>query len=109
MTEPVEIGYLCRKGHFIFHDEPVYDGACGSKRMAGIFVVPEEGVYPHYFAEALGEAREDFAQELGRMYPEEPATTLDEGRTIFNRAVVEEIARIAKDVSTQRKGERNGA
>lgn len=64
----VEIGYLCRKGHFIFHDDPDVDGACGSKRMAGIFVVPEEGVYPVMFAEALAEAMANFGEELGRMY-----------------------------------------
>jgi hypothetical protein len=69
MSEPVEIGFLCRKGHFIFYDEPEFDGSCGSKKMAGIFVVPEEGVYPHMFAESLAEARQDFGHELVRMYP----------------------------------------
>lgn len=79
MAEPVEIGYLCRKGHFIFHDEPGLDNACGSKRMAGIFVVPEEGVYPHYFAEAVQDAREDFGEALGHMYPKEPEPDFEVG------------------------------
>lgn len=68
MTEPVEIGFMCRKGHFIFYDEPDFDGSCGSKKIAGIFVVPEEGVYPHSFREALEGSRNDFREELGRAY-----------------------------------------
>lgn len=64
----VEIGYLCRKGHFIFHDDPDVDYACGSKRMAGIFVEPDEGVYSGMFEEALEESREDFGAALGRAY-----------------------------------------
>lgn len=66
--EPIEIGYLCRRGHFIFHDDPDVDYACGSKRMAGVFVTPEEGVYPDMFAEALDEARADFGSALERAY-----------------------------------------
>lgn len=68
MSEPVEIGYLCRRGHFIFYDEPDVDNSCGSKRIAGLYAVPDEDVYPHTFAEKLAEAREDFGQELARIY-----------------------------------------
>jgi hypothetical protein len=93
-TEPVEIGFLCRRGHFIFYDEPDVDTSCGSKRMAGIFVVPEEGVYPHYFADALADAREDFGEDLGRMYPPEPESWSREDREIFNKFESDEMARI---------------
>lgn len=68
MSEPVEIGFMCRRGHFLFYDEPDLDDSCGSKRMAGIFVVPEEGVYRGMFNEALDEARTKFGAELGRAY-----------------------------------------
>lgn len=68
VSEPVELGYLCRKGHFVFHDDPDVDYACGSKRMATVIVQPDEGVYPDMLAEALDEARADFGAALERAY-----------------------------------------
>lgn len=42
MTDSVEIGYLCGRGHFVFYDDPEYDASCGSKRMGSITVTREE-------------------------------------------------------------------
>jgi hypothetical protein len=67
-ADPAELGYLCRHGHFIFHDDPDVDYACGSKRIAGVLVQPDEGVSPDRFSSALSEASWDFGKALGRAY-----------------------------------------
>lgn len=36
---PVEIGYLCSHGHYVFYG--VGDDTCGTKRIAALLVVPE--------------------------------------------------------------------
>lgn len=40
--DAVEVGYLCSHGHYQFHG--VGDDTCGTKRIATLMVVPEEGV-----------------------------------------------------------------
>lgn len=66
--EAAELGYLCSHGHFIFHDDPDVDYACGSKKIASVVIQPVEGAYKGMLAEALDEAREDFGTALGRAY-----------------------------------------
>ena len=68
MSHRVEIGYLCRHGHFIFQDDPDLDDSCGSKRVGGVYVEMGEDVYSTRFVEALTEAREDFGIALGKAY-----------------------------------------
>lgn len=67
-AQPVELGYLCSHGHFIFHDDPDVDYACGTKRIADIIVQPVEGAYRVMFDDALDEARTDFGSAIGRAY-----------------------------------------
>jgi hypothetical protein len=67
-AEAVEIGYLCHKGHFIFHDDPDVDYACGSKRIAALLIQPDEGVTEGMYAEAVDDAREEFRSALERAY-----------------------------------------
>lgn len=64
----VEIGYLCRRGHFIFWDDPDVDDACGSKKIAGIYVEAVPGAYTGMFEEALDESRQELRRALGRAY-----------------------------------------
>lgn len=42
-----EIGYVCRRGHYVFDGEDEY-GYCGTKRIAGIYVRKDDAVefYP---------------------------------------------------------------
>lgn len=67
-AQPVELGYLCHHGHFVFHDDPDVDYACGTKRIAGIIIQPIEGAYRVMFDEAVEEARADFRLAIGRAY-----------------------------------------
>lgn len=72
--EREEIGYLCGRGHFVFHDEP--DSAeCGSKRTAGVYVErdPDVEFYGPYetadeegfvYASGSGYSEDDYAEEL---------------------------------------------
>jgi hypothetical protein len=67
-AQPVELGYLCSHGHFIFHDDPDVDYACGTKRIADIIIQPVEGAYRTILDGALDEARTDFGRAIGRAY-----------------------------------------
>lgn len=51
----VEIGYLCRRGHFQFIDDPDGD-PCGTKIIGKVYVKPIRGAYPDMFKEALEQA-----------------------------------------------------
>jgi hypothetical protein len=42
-NSPIEIGYVCRYGHFQFKDDPEGD-SCGTKIVGRIFVTPEPDV-----------------------------------------------------------------
>ena len=68
-----EIGYLCRHGHFVFYEDPHYDGSCGTKRVAGIHVTPDEGMTP-WVEDPLREALEDHSAALDRAYQPEGTT-----------------------------------
>lgn len=71
-TERVEIGYLCSRGHFVFHDDPE-GGGCGSKRTAGVYVEREADFYPPFeeadetgfvFFSGCGYSEDDYNEEL---------------------------------------------
>lgn len=64
----VALGYLCSHGHFVFFDDTDLDDTCGSRRVAGVHVVYDNGVLPGMFAGALAEARQDFGSAIGRAY-----------------------------------------
>jgi hypothetical protein len=51
-VEAVEIGYVCRHGHFQFKDDPDGD-ACVTKIVGRIFVMPELGVSADDLNEAV--------------------------------------------------------
>jgi hypothetical protein len=40
MSERIEIGYVCYKGHFVFKGDP--EDSCGTKDVATIYVEPNE-------------------------------------------------------------------
>lgn len=52
----VEIGYICRKGHFQMNDDPE-GGSCGTKKVATIYVEPDEdiSISPSELAELIEE------------------------------------------------------
>ncbi len=52
MSKSIEIGYLCRRGHFVFKDDPDGD-ACQTKKIGTIYVKPIRGAYPDMFKEAI--------------------------------------------------------
>ena len=66
MTAPAkaEIGYLCRKGHFILYNSSS-DDACGTDRLAGIYAEADDPAYPHMFKEALDKAVADLGTYKG--------------------------------------------
>lgn len=72
MSEKIEIGYLCSRGHFVFHDDPD-GGGCASKRIAGVYVEREADFYPPFeekdengfvFFSGCGYSEEDYTEEL---------------------------------------------
>lgn len=60
----VEIGYLCRKGHFILYGSSS-DDCCGTERLGGIYVEADDQAYPNLFKEALDKAVEDLSAYKG--------------------------------------------
>ncbi|MDQ0241185.1 hypothetical protein [Arthrobacter bambusae] len=55
MSKSIEIGYLCRRGHFQFIDDPEGD-SCGTKKIGTIYVKPIRGASPDLFREAVTES-----------------------------------------------------
>jgi hypothetical protein len=55
VSKAVEIGYVCRHGHFQFHEDPDGD-SCGTKKIGTIYVRPIKGAYADMFKEALEES-----------------------------------------------------
>lgn len=41
MSQKIEIGYLCSRGHIVFRD---HEDGCSTKRIAGVFIERDEGV-----------------------------------------------------------------
>lgn len=74
MSEKIEIGYLCSRGHFVFHDDPE-GGGCESKRIAGVYVERDAGIefYPPFeekdetgfvFYSGCGYSEDDYNEEV---------------------------------------------
>ena len=59
--KPIEIGYLCARGHYCFYADPAARGECGSKSIGSIFMMPDRGIDPLVIGEAIDEA----SQHLG--------------------------------------------
>ncbi|PZF83231.1 hypothetical protein [Jiangella anatolica] len=51
----IEIGYLCRKGHYCFYADPEEDGACGAPGVGRIWLEIE----PEWDDDAEAEERTD--------------------------------------------------
>lgn len=62
-AEAVEIGYVCRHGHFQFNDDPDGD-ACGTKNVGRIYVVPEPEISLKELNEAVGYALESHHRKM---------------------------------------------
>lgn len=61
--EAVDIGYVCRYGHFQFNDDSDGD-SCGTKDVGRIYVTPGSGVAAAELAEALGYALESHHRKM---------------------------------------------
>lgn len=59
----IEIGYLCRHGHFQFNGDPDGD-SCSTKKIGTIYVKPIRGAYMDMFNEALSEAIESLHRKI---------------------------------------------
>lgn len=63
----VEIGYLCGKGHFVFHDDAEADGSCLSRRIGGVYVEREIQDQPAVEDESYsfpGYGEQDYADDV---------------------------------------------
>lgn len=63
MSESIEIGYVCRHGHFQFNDDPDGD-TCGTKDVGRIYVTPGTGISAEALAEALGYSLENHHRKM---------------------------------------------
>ena len=57
LSQRIEIGYVCRHGHFQFIDDPDGD-ACGTKRVATIYAKADPEVTREEMAESVDYAIE---------------------------------------------------
>lgn len=55
MSEKIEIGYVCRQGHFQFRDDPDGD-SCGTKDIGTVYVEAPDGVDLGYLKEVIDES-----------------------------------------------------
>ena len=62
-SDPLEIGYVCRHGHFQFIDDPDGD-ACGTKNVGRIYVQAEPEITPEELAEAVTYALESHHRKM---------------------------------------------
>lgn len=69
----IEIGYLCRKGHYCFWSDPEEDGACGAPGVGRIWLEVEpdweeddgDGEAPgEYVDQMVDEANRSLAQQI---------------------------------------------
>lgn len=63
MTKKIEIGYLCRKGHFQLDGDPDGD-ACGTKRVASVYVESDEPHWDANLGEYVQEALDSYNRKL---------------------------------------------
>ena len=63
MRKRVEIGYLCRHGHFQFKDDPDGD-SCQTKIIGKVYVKPIRGLYPGQFIEAVTDALANLTHQI---------------------------------------------
>jgi len=62
-SERIEIGYVCRKGHFQFKDDP--DGeSCWTKNVATIYVEAPAHIKPDEIRELVDECLAGLHQKL---------------------------------------------
>lgn len=59
----VEIGYVCRHGHFQFINDPDGD-ACGTKRVGTIYVQADPEVSPAELADSVGYSLESHHRKM---------------------------------------------
>lgn len=63
MSKRVEVGYLCRHGHFQFNGDPEGD-SCQTKIIGKVYVKPIRGAYPDMFAEAVDWALKSIHEKI---------------------------------------------
>jgi len=59
----LEVGYVCRHGHFQFVEDPDGD-ACGTKRVATIYVKADQEVSAEEMSEAVDYAIESHHRKM---------------------------------------------
>lgn len=62
-AEGIEIGYVCRHGHFQFINDPDGD-SCGTKIVGRIYVTPESDQHAERLAEATTESLESHHRKM---------------------------------------------
>lgn len=62
-AEAVEIGYVCRHGHFQFINDPDGD-SCGTKIVGRIYVTPEPEISAETLTEATTESLESHHRKM---------------------------------------------
>ncbi|MBT2537230.1 hypothetical protein [Arthrobacter sp. ISL-69] len=63
LSERIEIGYVCRQGHFQFKDDPAGD-SCGTKRVATIYAKADPGVSHETLTESVYDALESHHRKM---------------------------------------------
>jgi hypothetical protein len=64
VTGRIEVGYVCRHGHFQFREDPDGD-SCGTKIVGTIYVEPEPGYSEEAVMEAIGYSLESHHRKMG--------------------------------------------